>query len=82
LIFSNERITRANNALSAAVASRPIPSVTEGAWLKRGEPVGYVGSTENANQASPHLHFAIFELTPEKKWWKGRPVNPYPLLRQ
>ncbi len=58
------------------------PSVTEGTWLKRGDLVGIVGSTGNANPAAPHLHFAIFELTPEKKWWQGRPINPYPLLRQ
>ncbi|OGB21798.1 MAG: hypothetical protein A3I66_15180 [Burkholderiales bacterium RIFCSPLOWO2_02_FULL_57_36] len=57
-------------------------SVTEGTHLYRGDLVGYVGSTGNANPAAPHLHFAIFELTSEKKWWKGTPINPYPLLRQ
>lgn len=58
------------------------PAVVEGTWLKRGDLLGYVGSTGNASPAAPHLHFAIFELTPEKKWWQGRPINPYPLLRQ
>lgn len=58
------------------------PSVTEGTYLKRGDLIGYVGSTGNASPAAPHLHFAIFELTPEKKWWKGTPINPYPLFRQ
>lgn len=57
-------------------------SVTEGTYLKRGDLIGYVGSTGNANPAAPHLHFAIFELTAEKKWWQGTPINPYPLLRQ
>ncbi|WP_296952545.1 M23 family metallopeptidase [uncultured Massilia sp.] len=52
----------------------------EGATLKRGDLVGYVGSTGNADPNAPHLHFAVFELTPEKQWWKGTPVNPYPLL--
>ncbi len=52
----------------------------EGAVLKRGDLVGYVGSTGNADPNAPHLHFAVFELTPEKQWWKGTPVNPYPLL--
>ena len=42
--------------------------------------IGYVGSTGNADPNAPHLHFAVFELTPEKQWWKGTPVNPYPLL--
>lgn len=52
----------------------------EGAVIKRGELIGYVGATGNANPAAPHLHFAVIALTPEKQWWKGTPVNPYPLL--
>jgi len=53
----------------------------EGAQLHRGDLVGYVGSTGNADAKAPHLHFAVFELTPEKQWWKGTPVDPYPLLK-
>ncbi len=54
--------------------------VTEGKQVKRGEVIGYVGTSGNANPATPHLHFAIFELGPEKRWWKGTAINPYPLL--
>lgn len=54
--------------------------VAEGKQLERGEVIGYVGTTGNANPATPHLHFAIFELGPEKRWWKGTAINPYPLL--
>jgi peptidoglycan LD-endopeptidase LytH len=52
----------------------------EGAQIKRGDLIGYVGATGNANPAAPHLHFAVVELTPEKQWWKGTPINPYPLM--
>jgi murein DD-endopeptidase MepM/ murein hydrolase activator NlpD len=52
----------------------------EGADIKRGDTIGYVGVTGNADPNAPHLHFAVFELTPEKQWWKGTPVDPYPLL--
>jgi peptidoglycan LD-endopeptidase LytH len=52
----------------------------EGQLLKKGDLVGYVGSTGNADPNSPHLHFAIFELGPEKRWWEGKPINPYPFL--
>jgi murein DD-endopeptidase MepM/ murein hydrolase activator NlpD len=52
----------------------------EGAFLARGDPIGYVGTSGNAPPNTPHLHFAIFELGPEKRWWEGKPVNPYPFL--
>jgi murein DD-endopeptidase MepM/ murein hydrolase activator NlpD len=53
----------------------------EGAQVKRGDVIGYVGTSGNADPNAPHLHFAVFELTPEKQWWKGTPVNPYPMLQ-
>ena len=52
----------------------------EGTTLKRGDLIGYVGSTGNAAPDAPHLHFAIFRLASDKKWWKGSAVNPYPFL--
>ncbi|AOY61897.1 M23 family metallopeptidase [Xanthomonas citri pv. glycines] len=48
--------------------------------IKRGQVIGYVGSTGNANPAAPHLHFEIHRLGPEKQWWKGDALNPYPVL--
>ena len=52
----------------------------EGTWIERGDIIGFVGSTGNANPRAPHLHFAIFELGPEKLWWKGKALDPYPGL--
>ena len=59
---------------------RYAPDLKDGMNLKRGDLVGYVGVSGNADPQTPHLHFAIFELGPQKQWWKGNPVNPYPLL--
>ena len=56
--------------------------VSEGKSVTRGEGIGYVGSTGNADPSSPHLHFAIFILGPEKQWWKGEAIDPYPALAQ
>lgn len=54
----------------------------EGQELKRGDLIGYVGATGNADPLAPHLHFAIFLLGPEKQWWKGTAINPYPLFQR
>lgn len=56
--------------------------LVEGMPLTRGQLLGYVGSTGDAIAAGPHLHFAIARGEPSVKWWKGEPVNPYPLLYQ
>jgi murein DD-endopeptidase MepM/ murein hydrolase activator NlpD len=56
--------------------------VREGKQVRRGDVIGYVGATGNASPNAPHLHFAIFRLTPERQWWKGEPINPYPILKE
>ena len=53
----------------------------EGESVRRGEVIGYVGSTGNASDDAPHLHFAIFQLGPERRWWQGKPINPYLVIR-
>jgi murein DD-endopeptidase MepM/ murein hydrolase activator NlpD len=57
------------------------PELREGQAVRRGQTIGYVGSTGNASPDAPHLHFAIFQLTPERQWWKGDPINPYPVFK-
>jgi murein DD-endopeptidase MepM/ murein hydrolase activator NlpD len=56
--------------------------VHEGMMLRRGDVLGYVGTSGNAAPGAPHLHFAVFRLGPEKQWWNGTAVNPYPELRR
>lgn len=56
------------------------PGLEAGQRLRRGDPIGRVGSTGNAQAAWPHLHFAMYRMSPGARWYQGRPVNPYPLL--
>ncbi|HSL23325.1 MAG TPA: M23 family metallopeptidase [Vicinamibacterales bacterium] len=57
-------------------------ALNEGDRVRRGQVIGYVGTTGNAPRNTPHLHFAIFKLTDEKRWWEGTPIDPYEILRK
>jgi murein DD-endopeptidase MepM/ murein hydrolase activator NlpD len=54
--------------------------IAEHQAVQRGQLLGYVGSTGNASEDAPHLHFAIARLGTDHAWWKGDAINPYPLL--
>ena len=53
----------------------------EGQKVRRGQRLGSVGSSGNADPSAPHLHFAIMRTTPDAEWWEpATALNPYPLL--
>ena len=56
--------------------------LVEGMQVQRGRVIGYVGTTGNAPANTPHLHLAIYKIGPEKRWWDGVPINPYPVLKK
>jgi murein DD-endopeptidase MepM/ murein hydrolase activator NlpD len=57
------------------------PDLNEGEHVERGRIIGYVGTTGNAPADTPHLHFAIYRLGPDKKWWEGEPIDPFGVIR-
>jgi murein DD-endopeptidase MepM/ murein hydrolase activator NlpD len=57
------------------------PDLTEGQQVKRGQVIGFVGTTGNAPPDTPHLHFAIFRLGADKRWWEGEALDPITFLR-
>lgn len=58
-----------------------VPGLKEGEPVAKGQVIAYVGSTGDASPDAPHLHFEITRLHPDKHWWQGDPINPYPVLR-
>jgi murein DD-endopeptidase MepM/ murein hydrolase activator NlpD len=57
------------------------PGLKEGAMLRKGDVVGTVGTTGNAPKNTPHLHFAISKLDPDKRWWGGTALDPFLVWR-
>lgn len=55
--------------------------VREKQFVKRGTVIGYVGDTGNAGAGNFHLHFSISELEQPDKYWDGKNINPYPILK-
>jgi peptidoglycan LD-endopeptidase LytH len=53
----------------------------DGQLVAKGEVIGYVGTTGNAPPNTPHLHFAIFKLGDDRRWWHGTAIDPYLVYR-
>jgi murein DD-endopeptidase MepM/ murein hydrolase activator NlpD len=64
-----------------APLERYADGLREGQIVHRGDVIGYVGTSGNAPENVPHLHFAIFKLGPDKKWWQGTTIDPYDALK-
>ncbi|MFL5559894.1 MAG: M23 family metallopeptidase, partial [Gemmatimonadaceae bacterium] len=66
--------------LMYAHLERYADGLTDDMPVRQGQVIGYVGTTGNAPPNLPHLHFALARVSDIRDWWKGRPINPFPLL--
>lgn len=54
--------------------------LSAGMTIARGDTLGYVGTTGNAPEDTPHLHFQVMRMPEDRKYWYGDPIDPYPML--
>jgi murein DD-endopeptidase MepM/ murein hydrolase activator NlpD len=60
---------------------RYAPNLKEGLAVRKGDVLGAVGTTGNAPKNTPHLHFGISKLDPDKRWWGGTALDPFLVWR-
>jgi peptidoglycan LD-endopeptidase LytH len=53
----------------------------DGQTVSAGDVIGFVGTSGNAPANTPHLHFTVFELDDDRRWWEGRAIDPYLVFR-
>lgn len=52
--------------------------LAQGQRLAKGDTIGFVGTTGNAPDHIPHLHFQMMRKHPAGRYWDGEPVDPRP----
>lgn len=58
---------------NGGIANAYAPGIRRGASVRRGQPIGWMGDSGNAESASPHLHFEIRQPG-------GTPIDPFESL--
>ena len=54
--------------------------LAEGMTIGQGDVLGFVGTTGNAPENIPHLHFQVMIYRGRGQWWGGEPINPHPFI--
>lgn len=61
---------------------RYVDGMAVGKFARQGEVIAFVGDTGNAGTGNYHLHFSVSIVADPKRYWEGKNINPYPLLRK
>ncbi|MDE3153354.1 MAG: M23 family metallopeptidase [Gemmatimonadota bacterium] len=56
--------------------------IKAGNFVVKGDTLGFVGTTGDAPDNLPHLHFQILRMPPNGRYWEGDPIDPFPLLSE
>ena len=81
--FRSPRGARIYGALDLpAPRGTPVLSADAGRVLRlaRGQVIGYVGTSGNADRRGPQLHFQVMVRPNDARWWGGQPIDPRPFF--
>jgi murein DD-endopeptidase MepM/ murein hydrolase activator NlpD len=55
-------------------------AMSAGRTIVKGDTLGFVGTTGNAPENIPHLHFQVMRWPADGKYWNGEPIDPFEAL--